>query len=260
MSHAPDPQPSDEREPAQPSDPPEPGRVDSEPSDGHETLPFDPETAAAKKPLPPPCPRHYIALGDSFTAGAAGSNQRSFADRLAALLRETEPRMKFTNLGVPGAQTADVAREQVIPTMDLVPDVVTIVCGGNNALLEVRPDVSAHMAAFDDMLETLKMALPWTVMVTATTPDLSRFLDLGPRATRRISAAMERINEATRVAAARHAVPCIDIAAHPQAFIRGSYERDGYHPAPEACHRVAMAFASLIAIQLGIHIDSQEVI
>ena len=213
-----------------------------------------------QKKAPPPYPRHYVALGDSFTAGAAGSKQPSFADRLAALLREAEPRMQFTNLAVPGAQTIDVADWQILPALNAIPDVVTIVCGGNNALLSVRPDVSSHMADFEVMLETFKVALPFTVVVTATTPDLSQFLDLGPRASRRISAAMERINEATRSAAARHSVPCIDIAAHPEAFVRGSYERDGYHPSPEACHRTALAFASLIAIQLGIHIDTQEVI
>lgn len=204
--------------------------------------------------------RHYVALGDSFTAGAAGSRAPSFADRLADLLREASPAMSYSNLAVAGARTSEVAYHQLTPTLDLVPDVVTVVCGGNDALLSVRPDVRAHMDGFEDILETVGVALPHTVLVTATTPDPGRFLPLGPRTTARISSAMERINESTRAAAARHGVPCLDIAAHPEALARGNYARDGYHPSPEACRRTALAFASLIGVRLGIHLDTQEVI
>jgi lysophospholipase L1-like esterase len=202
-------------------------------------------------------PQRYVALGDSFTAGAAGSGQPSFADRLAELLREPDPALRYSNLGRPGALTAEVAESQLPAALELSPDVVTLVSGGNDALLSVRPDVHAHMTAFEAMLETLT---PRTLVVTATTPDPGRFLRLGPRSAGRISAAMQRINEATRAAAARLGVPCLDIAAHPEALARGNYARDGYHPSPEACRRTALAFASLIGVRLGIHLDTQEVI
>jgi lysophospholipase L1-like esterase len=202
-------------------------------------------------------PGRYVALGDSFTAGAAGSGVPSFADRLAELLREPDPALRYSNLGRAGALTAEVAERQLPAALELNPDVVTLVSGGNDALLSVRPDVHAHMTAFEAMLETLT---PRTFVVTATTPDPSRFLRLGPRSAERISAAMQRINEATRATAARLGVPCLDIAAHPEALARGSYARDGYHPSPEACRRTALAFASLIGVRLGIHLDTQEVI
>jgi lysophospholipase L1-like esterase len=202
-------------------------------------------------------PSRYVALGDSFTAGAAGSGTPSFADRLAELLREPDPALHYSNLGRPGALTAEVAETQLPAALELNPDVVTLVCGGNDALLSVRPDVHAHMTAFESMLEALT---PHTLVVTATTPDPGRFLRLGPRTAGRISAAMQRINDATRAAAARLGVPCLDIAAHPEALARGNYARDGYHPSPEACRRTALAFASLIGVRLGIHLDTQEVI
>ena len=208
----------------------------------------------------PRLPARYVALGDSFTAGAAGSREASFADRLADLLREANPALEYTNLAVPGARTLEVADEQLSEALELRPDVVTLVCGGNDALLAVRPDVHAHMSAFEDTLEVLRRELPDAALITATTPDPGRFLRLRERSARRITRAIERINEATRAAAARNAVPCLDFAAHPEALARGSYARDGYHPSAETAHRAARAFASVIGLRLGIQLDSQEAI
>jgi lysophospholipase L1-like esterase len=204
--------------------------------------------------------RSYVALGDSFTAGAAGTTEPSFADHLAEILREAEPQLDYTNLAVPGAFTASVAAEQLPTCLELAPDLVTLVCGGNDALLSARPDVHAHMTAFEKTLHTLSTTLPDAVVATATTPDPGRFLALRPRSASRISQAIERINDATRAAAARLSVPCLDIAAHPEALARGNYARDGYHPTTEACRRAADAFAAVISVRLGIHLDTQEAI
>ena len=205
-------------------------------------------------------PARYVALGDSFTAGAAGCGQPSFADRLAELLREANPALEYTNLAVAGARTVEVAASQMSTCLELAPDVVTIVSGGNDALLAVRPDVHAHMAAFEDSLEILRKELPDAVIATATTPDPGRFLRLRPRSAARISSAIDRINDATKAAAARLAIPCLDFADHPEALARGNYAKDGYHPSAEACRRAAGAFATVIGVRLGIHLDTQEAI
>lgn len=206
-----------------------------------------------------PDPRCYVALGDSFTAGAAGSAEPSFADRLAELLREATPELDYHNLAVPGARTVEVVSEQLPPALELAPDVVTLVSGGNDALLAVRPDVRAHMTAFEGALESLRMHLPTATLATATTPDPGRFLDLRPRSSERVTRAIQLINDATRAAAARLGVPCLDFAAHPEALNPRNYSGDGYHPTAEASRRAAYAFASVIGVQLGIHLDTQEV-
>jgi lysophospholipase L1-like esterase len=205
-------------------------------------------------------PRRFVALGDSFTAGAAGAGVPSFGDRLAEILREANPDLEYVNLAAPGALTFEVASQQLPAAVALEPDVVSVVCGGNDALLAVRPDVGSHMTAFEDMLSTLRRRLPRAVVTTATTPDPGRFLPLRERTAARISRAISRINEATSAAAARHGIPCLDFAAHPEALARGNYASDGYHPAPEACRRAAGAFAAVIGVRLGIHLDTQEVI
>jgi lysophospholipase L1-like esterase len=202
----------------------------------------------------------YVALGDSFTAGAAGLGVPSFGDRLAEILRGANPSLDYVNLAAPGARTAEVFERQLPEALELAPDVVSVVSGGNDALLAVRPDVHAHMSAFEDTLEELRAHLPDAVVATATVPDPGRFLPLRERTAARISRAIHRINEATAAAAARHSVPCLDFAAHPEALARGNYAADGYHPSAEACRRAAGAFAAVIGVRLGIHLDTQEAI
>jgi lysophospholipase L1-like esterase len=208
----------------------------------------------------PRLPQRYAALGDSFTAGAAGSGEDSFADRLADLFRDANPALEYVNLAVPGARTVEVAAEQLDRALAFEPDVVTLVSGGNDALLAVRPDVRAHMAALERALDDLRSLVPHAVVVTATTPDPGRFLPLRPRSARRITSAIERINEATRSAAARRGIPCLDFAAHPEALARGNYAPDGYHPSPASSRRAAGAFAAVFGVQLGIQLDLQEVL
>jgi lysophospholipase L1-like esterase len=195
-------------------------------------------------------PRRYVALGDSFSAGAASGGPPGFADRLAGLLRARD----YRNLAVAGALTADVVHGQLLPALALSPDAVTIVCGGNDALLSVRPDVRAHAAGFERALSTLRLALPDATIVTATTPDPARFLPLRPRSAARVSNAIAAVNDATRASALRHGVPMLDLAAHPEAEVRANYDSDGYHPAPTAAARTAEAFARLF----GAHLEQQE--
>jgi lysophospholipase L1-like esterase len=197
-----------------------------------------------------------VALGDGFTAGAAGCDALTVSDRLAEILLEASPSLDYLGLARPGALTADVAARQLPNALALEPDVVTVVCGGSDALLTLRPDVRAQMVVFEGLLEELRSRLPDAVVVTATTPDPVRFLALPADVGMRISRAFERVNEATAVAAARAGVPCLDFAAHP--FGLGG--RGPYQPSPEACLRAAGAFAAVIGVRLGIHLDTQEVI
>jgi lysophospholipase L1-like esterase len=195
-------------------------------------------------------PRRYAALGDSFSAGAAAGDAPGFADRLAELLGASD----YRNLATPGALTADVVRHQLPSALAFEPDTITIVCGGNDALLEVRPDVRAHSAWFERALGSLRLMLPGAAIATATTPDPARFLALRPRSAARVSRAIAAVNEATRWSARRHDVALLDVADHPESALRTNYDADGYHPAPAAAERTAEAFAQLF----GIDLDKQE--
>ena len=58
--------------------------------------------------------RRYVAIGDSFTAGAPGAAGR-WPDELAAALQPSE----YHNLGVAGATTAEVADVQLAQCVEL---------------------------------------------------------------------------------------------------------------------------------------------
>jgi len=202
----------------------------------------------------------YVALGDSFTAGAAGSDDAGFADHLADLLRAVNPSLDYRNLAKAGSLTSDIVARQLGPAVAAKPDVVTIVCGGNDALLSVRPDVHAHLAAFERALEIVGEQVPDAALVTATVPDPARFLPLRERSAARISNAINQINEATSAAAGRHGVPCLDFAAHPHTSNPEMYAADGYHPSRSASRLAAEAFAGVLGIHYGIQFDSEEVL
>jgi hypothetical protein len=67
----------------------------------------------------------YVALGDSFTAGAAGAGVPSFGDRLAEILREANPSLDYLNLAAPGALTAEIFERQLPVALELEPSIVT---------------------------------------------------------------------------------------------------------------------------------------
>ena len=54
---------------------------------------------------------------------------------------------RYHNFGEAGATSSEVAAGQLPRCLELHPDLVTVVCGANDVLLSVRPDIDAHAAA-----------------------------------------------------------------------------------------------------------------
>jgi lysophospholipase L1-like esterase len=197
----------------------------------------------------------YVALGDSFTAGAPGSEHGArWPDELAAALRRANPGLEYHNLGAAGATTAEVAAVQLDRCIQLDPDLVSVVCGANDVLLSVRPDIDAHAAALGNIFRTLRERLPGAIVVTATTPHLSRHMPLRPRSRRRVESGVVALNEVTRALAGRHGVLCLEFADHPTSRRRDNYADDGFHPSATGVRRAALACATALATQYGIAI------
>jgi lysophospholipase L1-like esterase len=153
----------------------------------------------------------YVAMGDSFTAGTDPSEPR-WADELAESLGG-----RYVNLAEVGATSEQVENEQLEQALALSPDVVTLVCGANDVLFSTRPDV---------------------MIMTATYPDISRFLDLRPRSRIRVEIGMRRFNAACRKVANRHKVVLLEGFDHPVTEERTSFAADGFHLGEEG-HRAA---------------------
>lgn len=129
--------------------------------------------------------QRYVAIGDSFTEGMVDPSPTmddeyvGWADRLAAVLaaENTSAATPFgyANLAVRGKLLADVTGTQTDAALELQPDLVSIVAGGNDCL---RPH--ADLDALADQLESAVARIRATgadvLMATSCDPTWAPFL------------------------------------------------------------------------------------
>ncbi|HTR76346.1 MAG TPA: SGNH/GDSL hydrolase family protein [Solirubrobacterales bacterium] len=202
--------------------------------------------------------RAYMALGDSFTAGRDSIDAERWADLLAAGMRRVNPELRYENLAVDGATSAEVLDRQVEPALALAPDFVTVICGANDVLLATRPDVGTYAKNFDLILRRLRAGAPEAMLVTATAPEGWQFMDLRPRTEARLIEATKELNDVTREAAGRYDVLCLPVAGHPALRDPGTFSADGLHPSSAGHELVARESASYMGQKLGIEFDMER--
>ncbi|HEX4669409.1 MAG TPA: SGNH/GDSL hydrolase family protein [Solirubrobacterales bacterium] len=200
----------------------------------------------------------YAALGDSFTAGQGSSEGERWADRLAASLAAGNPDFTYGNLAVDGASSAAVL-EQLPAALALRPDLITVICGANDVLLTSRPDIEGYKTRFSRILGGLRAGAPRAAILTATAPESWHFLELRPRTKARLIGALGELNAATRMIAAQHRVPCLNVAGHPGLSERENFGADGLHPSTLGHERAAHEIALSLHAHFGIVSDWQGV-
>jgi lysophospholipase L1-like esterase len=193
----------------------------------------------------------YVALGDSFTAGGGAADGERWADRLAAALSARDPGLAYRNLAVDGANSAAVL-EQLPAALALRPDLVTVICGANDVLLTSRPDIEGYERRFSEILGGLREGAPEAAILTASAPESWQFLELRPRTKARLVEALGELNAVTRSVAARHRVPCLDVACHPGLGDRENFSADGLHPSALGHERAAEEIALSLHAHFGI--------
>ena len=127
-------------------------------------------TPPAPEPLHSPAPRwtSYVAIGDSFTEGlwdtdpAHPDRCRGWADRLAATLSARrvaadETPLRYANLAVRGKLLGPIVGDQLPRALDLAPDLVSLVGGGND-ILRPRADVDRLSAVLEEAVVALRAA------------------------------------------------------------------------------------------------------
>jgi lysophospholipase L1-like esterase len=199
----------------------------------------------------------FVALGDSFTAGAGCAPGECWADRVAASLRESDLGLTYRNLAEDGA-TSEAVLGQVGPALQLEPDLVTVICGANDVLRTVRPDARRYARTLELILDRLCEGLPGVAILTATSPESWRFMELGPRTRARVGDGIRRVNEATREISAGRGVPCLDVVGHPGLDDAANFGPDGLHPSSVGHERAAREVARALRAELGIDIDYQR--
>ncbi len=197
----------------------------------------------------------FAALGDSFTAGRESVIGERWPDRLASGLREVNPDLVYENLAVDGAGSAEVL-EQLPPAIALRPSLVTVICGANDVLLTVRPDVEGYERRFSQILGELRASLPEAAIVTGTAPESWHFMDLRPRTAKRLQEATEALNDATRRIAAEHQVFCLPVAGHPALEEPANYAADGLHASRRGHQLIARETGRYLSETFDIEIGS----
>lgn len=146
-----------------------------------------------------------VALGDSVTGGvgdAAGPGELpgpGWAGRLAELAGAA----RFVNLANDGARARHVVAEQLPRALALLPDVATVVVGGNDVL---RSDFSAHAVARDLSTAVTALRDVGATVVLARLPAIGLFEAMPP--------ALRRVMR-DRVAAVNAVVDAVARASRP---------------------------------------------
>jgi lysophospholipase L1-like esterase len=193
----------------------------------------------------------FVALGDSFTAGRGCDPGQRWTDRLTALLRPRNPGLSHHNLAVDGATSGAVLR-QVGPAIQLEPDLVTVVCGANDVIGSVRPDLDAYSENLEEILGRLQRGLPRVAILTATSPERWSFLELRPRTRARVVDGIRDLNDVTRRVARGRMVPVLEVRAHPGLDREENFLDDGLHPSPSGHARAALEVAAALRKHHGI--------
>ncbi|WP_040857196.1 SGNH/GDSL hydrolase family protein [Nocardia niigatensis] len=184
-----------------------------------------------------------IALGDSFTEGrgdpAAAGGYRGWVTRLGGQLGMRPGAIR--NLGVHGATTGDVLRQQ-LPRAGRT-ELYGVVAGVNDLVSAFDPE------AFEDNLNALFGTLTGTgaTVFTADYPDIPARLPVPENFRGLLRERFAFANAVMARVTAAHGVLLLDLSARPEWELAATWTEDGLHPSPSGHRLFAAAAAELIA-------------
>lgn len=185
--------------------------------------------------------RRFAVVGDSIAEGLGdplpGYRTAPWADRLAGVLSAVRPELAYLNLGVRGLTAAQVRARQAETGVAFRPDLVCVVCGGNDLML---PGFSPGAVERElDLLFGAFAATGATVFTFALADIASAVPQLrgGP-----FDEGIPVLNAVTRAVADRHGALVVDMYGHPAGGDRDLYSADLVHFTMRG-HAVAAAAA-----------------
>ncbi|HUS15927.1 MAG TPA: SGNH/GDSL hydrolase family protein [Chloroflexia bacterium] len=194
----------------------------------------------------------YLALGDSTVQGeGASAPATTLPYRLAEQLSTRFRRVELRNIGVGGATTADVLRDQVPQIAGFVPDFVSISIGANDVTKLKRR--AEYLANVDRILAAVD-AQPGVRAVILTVPALYTSPLLSPLFRALVAVQTARFDAALPAVVGRHRAVLADTynaTRHRFAQDPSLYSRDGYHPSDAGYAYWASAAAPAVARAVG---------
>ncbi|WP_242355249.1 SGNH/GDSL hydrolase family protein [Anaeromyxobacter sp. SG64] len=174
-------------------------------------------------------PLVYLALGDSTAVGVGAASGGGYPQRLARRLDSSGVPVKLTVLGVSGANTADLRRDQLPKVMAARPALVTIGTGIND-LMQGRPlaEFARDLEIVADLVRRTK-----ATVVLQTLPDLT-FSPAGHGAPPSLGRRIEAYNAVIARVAERHGFVLADVYGRSRRELRDRrselFGKDGFHP------------------------------
>jgi lysophospholipase L1-like esterase len=191
---------------------------------------------------------HYVAVGDSLTAGrddhGSGGARIGWARRLAGILSaRTAVPCALTNLAADGATAGVVLERQLPGVARLAPDLASVTVGMN----DIR-DPGFSKARFAAELGRLLDGLTATgaTVLTCTLPDIAAIMPLPAHLVEVARQRMRQASDIIREQAAERGVVCLDAWAMPGAADPELFGPDRIHPNASGHQLMANAFAALL--------------
>ncbi len=190
---------------------------------------------------------NYVAMGDSLVEGytdwGVSDAGIGFAHVLAAMLGEFYPQSRFTNVGVSGARTVDVLRDQVAPAIALAPTLLTIVVGAND--VPVTP-FDEFRRTHDRLVGEVARNVDGLVLVS-NIPNFTHLLPV-PFADYRLLLAdrLRSFNHAIAEIAGKHGATLVDLFAGDETEDPRNISADGFHPSVRGYRVMAQSFVSTL--------------
>jgi lysophospholipase L1-like esterase len=175
----------------------------------------------------------FSVLGDSVARGMGDPTEgyvtATWGGRVATALARERDGVTYANLARHRAKAAEIRDLQLGPALDLEPDLVAMIGGGNDALAE-EFDIAPVKAAIDDIVVALTDA--GATVVTYETVDFPRaFPD---PAFEEFNRRLMDLYAATRVIARERGTVHVDIYREPWAAERYCFSADLQHPTMRA--------------------------
>lgn len=194
-----------------------------------------------------PAVSSFLALGDSFTEGLndlrPDGSMRGWADRLAVLLDDVTPGVRYANLAVRGRTLDQIVDEQVPVAVRQGPDLVGFSAGGND-FLRARSDPDEVARRYADAVRQMRATGSRVLVFTG--------FDVGETPVLRLVRGKIAIyNEHLRVIAGRYGCDLVDLWALRSLRDRRSFSADRLHLSAEGHERVARLAAQTLGIAAG---------
>lgn len=174
--------------------------------------------------------RRFVVLGDSVAEGLCepveGYPDVQWADRIAAELRATTPRLDYLNLGRRGLRAHEVRATQLAPALAYRPDLALVVCGGNDAFRSAY-DPDAVDAELTAMVTELRAADADVITVGMFDVSHSPAVPAALRAG--LGERMRLLSARTRRLADRLGTLHVHLTDHPLVADPSLYSGDGRH-------------------------------